>query len=292
MNQPMSLPNTIIIGAPKSGSSSLFYWLMAHPEVCGAKVKETHFFSDEVHPRFNASANVHQHSLEKYAEHFSHCNEQHKVILEATPIYLYSDTALRELSAFVPQPRILVIVREPSARAYSQFVFNKYRTGKIDRGMSYEQYLEVSRDKWNSPVLRGRYMRFIQRWVDRFGRSSVCVVQAEHLYADKVGEMKRVAGFLGIDPGFYDEFDFFRRNETRKMRSIFLHRLGLRLQPLIPQWIQEKVLIPFYLRLNSTSVPPTPARDKAIMQAMKADFAVDNEALAREFPNVDLERWK
>ena len=64
-----SLPNVIIGGAPKCGTSSLYFWLAAHPEVYGSPKKETFFFADKVN-RFNASANVHEHDLDHYEAFF------------------------------------------------------------------------------------------------------------------------------------------------------------------------------------------------------------------------------
>ena len=60
------LPNVIIAGAPKCGTSSLYFWLSAHPEVKASMVKETFFFADEVN-RFNKNANIIEHSLADYS---------------------------------------------------------------------------------------------------------------------------------------------------------------------------------------------------------------------------------
>ena len=102
----MALPNTIIAGAPKSGSSSLYWWLSSHPEVCASKTKETHYFDDAVYPRFNASANYIEHGLGRYEQFFEHCTQEAKVIMEATPIYLYQENALQQLSSLEPKPKI------------------------------------------------------------------------------------------------------------------------------------------------------------------------------------------
>ena len=57
------LPNVIIAGAPKCGTSSLYFWLSAHPEVKASMVKETFFFADDVN-RFNKNGNIIEHSLQ------------------------------------------------------------------------------------------------------------------------------------------------------------------------------------------------------------------------------------
>jgi hypothetical protein len=287
----MILPNTIIAGAPKSGSSSLYWWLSAHPEVCASKTKETHYFDDRIYPRFNAHANVIEHGLTRYGQYFDHCNADAKVVLEATPIYLYQQNALKHLSSFEQRPKIVLILREPSQRAHSQFRFNKYRLGNIPLHQTYTSYLEETKGGDGDPLLRGEYIRYIEEWIKCFGKEHIYVVQLEKLFAQKRNEMKALANFLSLDPSFYDSFDFMKRNETRKMRSTKLHRLGLKVQPLVPQWLQEKVIIPLYLRFNSTDMPPVSQEDLELIEALKPNFKAYNEALAEVFPTIDLTLW-
>ena len=269
----------------------MFWWLTAHPDVCGSSVKETHFFDDEIYPRFNATANVHEHGLDVYEKYFAQC-EGAKVVLEATPIYLYQQTAIKAFADFLPKPKVLFVLREPSQRAHSQFRFNKYRLGNIDLGMSYEQYLKKTEGSANNPLDRGFYINFLQPWINAIGKENMLVVQAESLFCNRVEGMKAIARFLSLDPSFYDGFDYMKRNETRKMRSTGLHRLGLKIQPLVPQWIQEKVLIPLYLKMNSTAMPPVSAKEKEAIQSFKSQFIESNQRLAAEFPNIDLSLWK
>ncbi|NQV52104.1 MAG: sulfotransferase domain-containing protein [Flavobacteriales bacterium] len=288
----MILPNTIIAGAPKSGSSSIYWWLSSHPDVCASKTKETHYFDDKVYPRFNAAANVIEHGLSNYGRYFDHCPADAKVIMEATPIYLYQENALKHLADFDPKPKVVLILREPSQRAHSQFRFNKYRLGNIVLDKDYSSYLKETEGTDGDPLMRGEYIRYVQRWVEGFGKERVYVMQLEQLFNDKAGQMKQLARFLALDEGFYDSFDFMKRNETRKMRSTKLHRLGLQLQPLVPQWLQESAIIPLYLKFNSTAMPKVSEHDKQMIEDLKPRFTAFNEELAREFTNIDLSLWK
>ena len=125
----MNLPNLIIGGAPKCGTSSLYFWLAAHPEVFASKTKETFFFSDRVN-RFNKYSNCIEHNLEKYSNYFKLASNQHKILFEATAAYLYSENALRNFASFKNPPKIIFIFREPSAQIYSHYKMEKYRTKK------------------------------------------------------------------------------------------------------------------------------------------------------------------
>lgn len=288
----MNLPNTIIAGAPKSGSSSLYWWLSAHPEVCVSMTKETHFFDDNIHPRFNANANVHEHDLGTYAEYFKHCTPEAKVIMEATPIYLYQKSAIQHLSQFSPKPKVIFILREPSQRAHSQFRFNKYRLGNIPLNQSYEAYLSLVKGTDACPLHRGHYIEHLQPWLDNFGKNQLHVMQLEALQKDRLGQMKALCQFLEIDERFYEHFGYMHRNETRKMRSTWLHRFGLKVQPLVPLSLQEKFIVPLYLKLNSTAMPPVSGADKLMIEEQKSLFIDSNQHLQREFPTIDLSLWK
>jgi hypothetical protein len=288
----MILPNTIIAGAPKSGSSSLYWWLSAHPEVCASMTKETHFFDDSIHQRFNANANVHEHDLSIYAEYFKHCSTESKVVMEATPIYLYQKSAIEHLSRFSPKPKVIFILREPSQRAHSQFRFNKYRLGNIPLHQTYDEYLASVSGTTSCPLDRGNYIHHLQPWITAFGKSQLYVLQLEALQKDRQKEMRLLCQFLGIDELFYQDFGFMHRNETRKMRSTWLHRFGLKVQPLVPLALQEKVLVPLYLKLNSTAMPPVSNVDKQRIEEQKGLFIDTNLQLQSAFPSIDLALWK
>lgn len=103
--------------------------------------------------------------------------------------------------------------------------------------------------------------------------------------------MKSLAAQLGIDPGFYDHFDFAVRNETVAIRSKGLHQLGLKLQSMIPLAVQD-VLLPIYLKINGAGRPKATDALKAQTSALKAEFAESNRELAKRFPEfIDLDLW-
>lgn len=116
-NQSMRLPNLIVAGAPKCGTSSLFSWLAAHPEVCGSYPKEPYYFMDVATPLFHPEANYDYHGLNRYASFFRHCSPQAKVLLEATPHYMYQD-ALNFFASLNPQPQIIFVLRKPSRQIF------------------------------------------------------------------------------------------------------------------------------------------------------------------------------
>jgi hypothetical protein len=280
---PTLNPNLVVAGAPKCGTSSLYFWLAAHPEVAASREKETFFWAPDVN-RFNTRCNHIQHGPEAYASLFAHTAGA-KVRFEATAPYIYYSEAWTGLSRLPEKPLVLFVLREPAARTQSQYLFELHRTKRISA--TFADYL-----KGAHILNHGHYMRYLAEWEANLGRDHLIIWQFEKVMRDPRSAMKSLAAQLGIDPGFYDDFDFAARNETVAIRSKRLHTLGLRLQSMIPLAVQD-ALLPIYLKLNGAGRPKASAELKAQTVALKAEFAASNRELAARFPeSIDLELWK
>ena len=278
-----SLPNAIIAGAPKCGTSSLYFWLSAHPEVKASMVKETFFFADEVN-RFNRNANIIEHSLQEYSSYFlSKKPNQEKIRLEATAPYIYFENALNHIPKLPSNPKVIFVLREPSARLYSQYRFERFRTKRIQ--MTWEEYSKSDKLK-----LHGDYEYYLNKWVQSIGKDRIYVCTFESLVSDPKECIRDMSSFLGIDSIFYDNYDFIQHNETVAIKNKFIHRLGLILQRYVPHGIQEKIL-PFYLRINSGKMPSKDPSDKEILKSVKSDYQDSILRLKELFPNLNLESW-
>ena len=275
-------PNLVVGGAPKCGTSSVFFWLAAHPEVASSREKETFFWAPEVN-RFNAKCNVVEHGPEAYPRLFEHTNDA-KVRFEATAAYIYYSTAWEGLASLPVKPTVLFLLREPAARTQSQFLFETHRTGRVNG--SFADYIREPH------ILdHGHYVRYLTHWEAALGRENLVIWQFEQVMRDPRAAMMSLAERLGIDPTFYERFDFAVRNETVAIRSKGLHRLGLRLQSMIPLAVQD-ALLPLYLKLNGAGRPKADDRLKAETKALKPLFAASNAELAARFPDsIDLALW-
>ena len=146
--------------------------------------------------------------------------------------------------------------------------------------------------KEHSQYKESLYINFINQWINAFGKDQILVYQFEKIKQNKVAFMKQIASDLQIDPNFYNQYGFFHRNETLKMKSHKLHRIGLAIQPYVPQWLQEKVIMPLYLKLNAEKIPQKNQDDLAFVNTLKADFEVVNQKLNESFPTIDLALWQ
>jgi len=279
------IPNTVIAGFPKAGTSSLWYWLSAHPDVCASKVKETYYLFDNVIP-LNKQANFHDHGWEGYSKHFRHYQGE-KVILEATPVYFNRETPLNQLSRLEPLPNIIFMVREPSQRIFSYYRFHKYRLKTVSKTTDFNQFLTMKADK----LTLNNYIEQLKPWIEAMGREHIGVFLMEEMQADSINFMKKVSRFSGIDPAFYDTYNFPLANPTVQIKNLWLHNLSLKLQHYIPRTIRSNFLNPLYLKLNAKKLPPPSADDLEAQKALKARFEPYNQELAEQF-NLDLSYWE
>lgn len=284
----MSLPNLIICGAPKSGTSSLYFWLEAHPQVCASRVKETFFFADDIN-RFNKKSNCIEHTLDDYSRQWEHCKGQ-KVIFEATAPYIYFENALIRINELPTKPMLLFILREPAARVYSKYKFNKYKLKNFDG--TFAEYISAGGSFGSGRHFEeGLYINYIEKWAERYGKEKVKLLIFEEMLSDRVAFMNKVAKLLDIAPGFYNHFDFFKRNETVSIKSLVLHRLGLNMQPYVPSRVQE-FLLPLYLKLNSGKTKGKSSLEEQQVEQLKSIYAPFNRKLKLEFPELNLQGWR
>jgi hypothetical protein len=178
---------------------------------------------------------------------------------------------------------MIFLFREPSKQMYSHYKMEKYRTKRVD--MPLEEYIKLPKiDMYVD------YATYVKKWVDAMPDGHVRIWSFEDFMSRKVEVMQEIAEYLGVDPSFYTDFDFEHRNESVAIRSGALHQLGLRLQPLIPHFIQ-KMLLPVYMKLNSGGRAPDNEADAPVISAFKSAHAQVGADLKALFPEIRLEKW-
>ena len=196
----MQLPNAVIAGVNKAGTTSLFYTLASHPEVASSTVKETHFF-DPV--RYGEPLP----SLQEYARFFPDRGTA-PVLLEATPGYVYGGGPMAmALDRTLPGVRIVVVLREPGERAFSWWRF--CRAGlMLDPDLSFREYLQRCEQLGTSPessralvgwrgLSGGLYSHYLPHWIETFG-DRLKVLFHDELRTDPNTAVNRVCRHLGI----------------------------------------------------------------------------------------------
>lgn len=237
----MRLPNFVIIGAAKAGTTSLYHYLKQHPQVFMSEVKEPRFFAYEgdrlayTGPGDLAKADRFVTTLEQYAALFADAGDA-RAVGEASPIYMHSEKACRRMRHYVPDARLLAILRHPVERAYSNFLHMR-RDGREPLREFAAAVREEPRRRaagW-APfwfyMERGRYHEQLQRYYAAFGRERLHVLLHEDLLRNGAAGVRRCYEVLGVDPEFQP--DLSRRfNTARVPRSRGLHLLLTRPGPL------------------------------------------------------------
>jgi hypothetical protein len=204
----LPMVNFIGIGAQKSGTSWVYACLYEHPEIC-APVKEIHFFS---RPRFAKG-------LAWYESHFSKC-ERGKVCGEFSTSYLYATEAPARIREAYPSVKLIAILREPIARAYSQYG-NSLKSGEISMDTSFETFVTHE----PSCLGQGRYHEQLKRYHSLFPKEQLLVLIYEDIARDPRAFMQKIYRYLGVDDSFVPPSLYSQINIARKPRMVLVDRV-------------------------------------------------------------------
>lgn len=293
------LPNFFIAGVPKAGTSSLHTWLSDHPDALGSREKETYFFVDPDTHMFNPKV----HFMAGYAAYEGQFRQAvdrpYKVIMESTPSYVYSQTALHQIPGLPTQPKCLFVVREPASQLLSLYSYFKNNWNWIPSGMSFGDFLTASRQGTHNfngnelaqnAVQNACYVDYLRGWKDALGPDRMKVVTFDALKSDPCALTCHIAEWLGLDPAFYETYDFGRENETYEPRNRLLQRVNIAVRSALPKGRGYEKLRTLYRKLNTTAGSKNTADDIATMTALRAEFAAKNAELSDEF-HLDLNVW-
>ena len=181
------LPNFLVIGAPRSGTTWIARNLREHPEICFSKNKELHFFDREEN---------YQRGIAYYESFFARCENQH-AIGEATPDYIHVPIAATRIKEHLPNAKLIVSLRNPIDRVYSRY-WNARGKYKENAHLSFEEKL---REKPQF-IEEGLYFEHLSRYLNLFDRNQLLVLLFDDLKADGAAFMRRIYSFLEVDPEF------------------------------------------------------------------------------------------
>ena len=191
--------NFVIGGTQKGGTSALDSFLRQHPEICMPETKkELHYFDKE--ENFDGQPNY-----KKYHAHFRPA-PQHRVIGEATPIYMYWNAAPYRIWSYNPEMKWILVLRNPVERAFSAWNMETKRGAeKLSFGEAVEREAERCREalplqhRVYSYIDRGFYAHQVRRLFNIFGQDRCLVLLNEELRNDHQQTLGRVFGFLNVD---------------------------------------------------------------------------------------------
>ncbi len=209
----LGLPNLIVIGAQKCGTSGLHYYLSLHPEVSMSNPKELNFFiAERNYPR----------GLEWYSRHFdpaASCRGESSPNYTAYPQHL---GVPERMAAVVPDARLVYIVRDPIERITAHWIHNYAK--RREKGDLRATLLHRN----TSYVTRSKYHMQLARYLEHFAEEQILVLDQRDLRDERMPTLRRLFEFAGVDPAFeHPKFEQERHSTSRKKRAT---RLGMRVQ--------------------------------------------------------------
>lgn len=204
----MILPNYLVIGAAKAGTTSLQAYLDQHPDIFVASRREPSFFAHEGEtPSFCGPGDEDWKfvtDLDAYRRLFAGAGDC-QAVGEISPRYLYFEKASERIARHVPQARLIAILRHPVDRAYSHFLMNRNRNCEPAATLPEAIALEAERTgrgwgwDWRY-VGAGLYHEQLSRYYDRFPQERIRVFLYDDLTADTGAFFAELFSFLGVDP--------------------------------------------------------------------------------------------
>ncbi len=225
----MVLPNLIIAGVNKGGSTSVFSYLASHPDVCASSIKETCYFlplryGDALPP------------AREYAGFFRHYRGE-RYILEATPGYFYGGEAVaRAIKEKLGDVKVVIILRNPVDRLISFYRFKKSMM-ELDERLTLDDYVracESLSDSERKERLNNRYFGIdggfyadhLPAWLDVFG-DSLRVLFFDQLKENPAKLMEDLCRWLDLDSAIYRSGELPVENKTMGFNSGLAHKLAL-----------------------------------------------------------------
>lgn len=299
----------MLIGWPRSGTSSLFNWLNAHPNLQGSTPKELFFFMDLEHPLcgIHGSA-VEADGLGGYQRFFPE-EAEGRLRFEATTHTFYQRLALRWATDAINLSLVGAVLRRPADRIRSSFLFTQENLGAIHRELTFATYVEwllAGEIERARPYYRSassywiaarelelsRYVEWLDKWQKAVGSDRLEVMLFDGLKVEPRQIVGRIAERLKIDVGFYEDYDFTTRNQTVTIRNQRLHLLARIVGSRLPASLIKRSMKDAYYGLQLNSAPSgVQSDDQNALQRLDEYFQPWNRALAERF-KLDLSVWE
>jgi hypothetical protein len=279
-SRELTLPNLIIVGAQKCGTSGLHYYLGLHPEVSMSSPKELNFFI--------AERNWGR-GLQWYSRHFdpaARCRGESSPNYTAFPQHMGVPERMAEV---VPDAKLIYIVRDPLERIAAHYVHNFAK--RREKGDLRATLLHPN----TTNVARSKYFTQLQRFLPYYDRDQILVIENCDLRDDRSATLRKIFEFAGVDAGFeHPKFEQLRHSTSRKKRAT---KMGMRVQKLsrtrfgrrLPRraWLALDAALPLKKPISKPSLDEI---REALGDEVLEVLAEDAQRL-REFAGRELANW-
>jgi Sulfotransferase family len=306
------LPTFVLIGAPRSGTTTLHFALEQHPEVFVSQNKEPNslLFDDEgvplpgVHP--DLVARMHHRSVRTrlaYEALFEGATSQHRAIGEASPAYMHFPAVGERIEALLPGAKLVAVLRQPVEQALSLYTVRL--AGQLP---AWTELVEGFVAKLESETADGSgyglglgdygcYHRHLQPFFERFGQERIHVMLTDELETEPGQLLAALFEFLGVDSSFRPDLSR-RLNESGIAQSGFIHRAlaGNQvtkqiLRRVLPEPITRK-LRHLQHRVRSANLTRAPTIPAEVRRSLTERFFGEEIAKLERLIGRDLSSWR
>lgn len=298
--------NLFIVGAAKSGTTSLYNYLAQHPDVFFPNVKEPNFYADaEAH---NPSAYVkpkkgkfyHNKIIKDPAVYFSLFEEvkNQAVVADSSPSYLWDKKTAARIYKDFPEAKIVMLLRNPVQRAFSQFLMDLKDGNQTEENFKQALLNDANTQPktWGIAHLYteiGLYHDQVKQYLDTFGNQQVKVVIYEDFIKDTAKHLKDICTFLNIDTSYIATIDYNKvynpyvvpKGKLSKFILTYKNKFGL-LKLLVPKFIKE--YLNNEMLFKQEKKPKMQPSDKAYLNSVFAPDILKLEHLLQK----DIKHWK
>ena len=296
------LPNFLLIGAAKSGTTSMYYYLKQHPDIYMSPTKEPKFFTmegREINYQGPSDERIKKESVttfEEYVKLFEGVSGE-RAIGEASTTYLsHLEGAAIKIQQTIPEVKLIAVLRHPADRAYSAYMHLRRMGVENEEEFEKALALEPSRQEQNFYEYwmyrqRGYYYQQLKTYYDLFPKEQIKVFLYEDMLSDLQGTLRETFRFLGVDHDFSpDTSAWHNKSGIPKSEGVstFLtqkHPLKELAKKIVPErWGHRLVSKVQGTILKQEQIPP------AVRASMTQDYREDILQL-QDLINRDLSRW-
>jgi len=223
----MSKGLTILIGAQKAGTSSLYDWISQHEEVFGnIAIKDYHFFSND---------KFYNKGIDHFLNFFKGAQNDQIQLAGAVNYIYFSEIAASRIKAFDPLTKFIVVLRDPIKRAFS--AYNFFKKNGEETAENFELALQKEEDStYTSHEMKGRYtyldhgyyFKQLNGFLKHFPKDQLLVLVYEDLVKNKEENLSKVFDFLNVSKSFKPEFKHLNKTGDSIEQLEFLLQINLK----------------------------------------------------------------
>lgn len=278
IHKGIRLPDFIVLGAAKAGTSSIYRYLDQHPDVFVPAPKELKFFTGSG-----------EHDVSEYARYFAP-NTEKKITVEVSSDYLYSgESTPYTIKKIIPDVGLIAILRDPVERGFSDFCMD------VRRGKQQKDYRKALRGRSRFRYRnQGLYHKQLSRYIEVFGRNRIGIFFYDDLKRDTPGFMREFYRYIGVTEDVTPHGHFnkgsFSRSENVQALLERPNPVRRAVKALLSPFLNTEKRQRLRSRLLALNKKPKPRMDPELRNEL-VKFYRDDILKLQELTGRDLSEW-